>query len=87
MLPAYLEDLRLMVAFLVQAWKGISLNHLAYQKLTHVYYSDSCPFGLRGYGVAGHAWRFFIPSKLWFHACNNLLDHMAAIITPWIDII
>ncbi len=30
----------------------------------HVYYSDSCPFGLGGYTVARFAWRFHMSSKL-----------------------
>jgi len=85
--PACADDIRLMKVFLAQAWKGVSLNLLAYRKPTHVYYSDSCPFGLGGYSTAGHAWRFQIPSDLRFRASNNLLEHIAAIITPWIDII
>jgi hypothetical protein len=35
----------------------------------------------------GSAWRFQIPDDLLFRASNNLLEFLAAIITPWIDII
>lgn len=85
--PACADDFRLMKVFLAQAWKGVSLNLLAYRRPTHVYYSDSCPFGLGGFSTAGHAWRFIIPGELRFRASNNLLEHMAAIITSWVDII
>ena len=39
--------------------------------------SGSCPAGLGGY----------LPDNLQFRASTNLLEHLAAIITPWIDII
>jgi len=32
-------------------------------------------------------WRFYIPDDPKFCASNNLLEHLAAIITPWIDIV
>jgi hypothetical protein len=48
---------------------------------------DSCPHGLGGYSNQGHAWRFKVPDKYLFRASNNLLEFLAAIITPWIDII
>ena len=31
--------------------------------------------------------RFYLPEKLKFRASNNLLEHIASIIIPWIDII
>ena len=43
--------------------------------------------GLGGYIHEGFAWHFYLPGNLQFHASNNLLKHLAAIITPWIDII
>jgi hypothetical protein len=63
------------------------MNQIAHQKPTHVYRSDSCPAGLGGYSLKGSAWRFKIPSHLQFRASNNLLEHLAAVITPWVDII
>jgi hypothetical protein len=63
------------------------MNQIAHRKPTHVYRSDSCPAGLGGYSHEGFAWSFKIPSHLQFRASNNLLEHLAAVITPWVDII
>ena len=63
------------------------MNLLAFRLPDHIYYSDSCPAGLRGYSDQGNTWRFKLPDKLQFHASNNLLEFLAAIITPWINII
>jgi hypothetical protein len=46
-----------------------------------------CPAGLGGYSNQGHAWRFQIPANLQFRAMNNLLKYLAAIITPWINLL
>ena len=67
--------------------QGIDLNLIAFRQPTHVYRSDSCPAGLGGYSREGFAWRFYLPDNLQFRASNNLLEHLTAIITPWIDII
>jgi hypothetical protein len=48
---------------------------------------DSCPAGLGGYSHEGFTWLFYLPDNLQFGASNNLLEHLTAIITPWIDII
>ncbi len=40
-----------------------------------------------GYSHKGFAWQFYLPTKLKFRTSNNLLEHIAAIIMPWIDII
>ena len=63
------------------------MNLIAYRKPTHVFRSDSCPQGLGGYSHEGWAWRFYIPPELQFRASNNLLEHMASVITPWVDIL
>ncbi len=63
------------------------MNQIAFRKPTHVYWSDSCPAGIGGYSHEGFAWRWKIPSVLQFRASNNLLEHVAAVITPWVDII
>jgi hypothetical protein len=76
-----------MLEFLNMARKGVDMNLIAYLAPTHVYYSDSCPAGLGGYSRDGYAWRFYIPPDQQFRASNNLLEFIAAIITPWIDII
>ena len=82
-----IEDLKLMLLFLEEAHIGVDMNLLVYRKPTKVYRSDSCPAGLGGYSSDGFAWRFYIPLWLKFRASNNLLEHLATVITPWIDII
>ncbi len=83
----YLKDLQLMLRFLKMTNNGISLNSIAFRQPTHVYRSDSCPAGLGGYSHKGFAWRWYLPADLKFRALNNLLEHLAAIISPWIDIL
>ena len=85
--PPCIEDLRLMLEFLAQAKGGIDMNLITYRRPTHVYRSDSCPAGLGGYSHTGFAWRYHLPDHLQFRASNNLLEHMAAVITPWVDIL
>jgi hypothetical protein len=41
---------------------------------------------LGGYSHKGFAWRFYLADNLKICTLNNLLEHLAAIITPWIDI-
>jgi hypothetical protein len=77
------QDLMLMRKFLDRAHNGIDMNLISYRRPTHVYRSDSCPFGLGGYSNEGFAWRFELPSDLRFRASN----FMASIISPWVDII
>jgi hypothetical protein len=63
------------------------MNLIAFCKPTHVYRSDSCPFALGGYSDKGFAWHFEIPEELCFRASNNLLEYIASIITPWVDMV
>ncbi len=81
------EDLLFLLFVLGKCHQGIDLNLIAFRKPTHVYRSDSCPAGLGGYSHEGFAWHFYLPENLKFRASNNLLEHLAAIITPWIKII
>ena len=76
-----------MLFFLEEAHIEIDMNLLVYRKPAKVYRSDSCSTGLGGYSRDGFAWRFYIPLWLKFRASNNLLDHLATVITPWINII
>ena len=80
-------DLQFLQTALEQCRNGIDINSLTYRQPTHAYRSDSCPAGLGGYSDEGYAWRFYLPQELQFRASNNLIEHIAAIITPWIDII
>jgi hypothetical protein len=81
------NDLRLIINIIAIVHKGISINAIVYSQPTHIYRSDSCPTGMGGYSDRGFAWRYYIPAGLQFWATNNLLKHLAAIITPWTDII
>ena len=81
------RDLVLMLKLLEKAKGGIDMNLLGFRSPDRIYYSDSCPAGLGGYSDQGFAWRFRIPDDLQFRASNNLLEFLAAVITPWIDII
>ena len=82
-----IADLKLILFFLEKSRGGINMNLVAYLKPSHVYRSDSCPIGMGGYSARGWAWRWYLPKELLFRASNNLLEHLAAIITVWIDII
>jgi len=63
------------------------MNLIVYRRPDRVYRSDSCPAGLGGYSDQGFAWRWYIEQELQGRASNNLLEHIASIITVWIDII
>ncbi len=73
--------------FLTKAHNGIDMNLLAFCAPDRVYHSDSCPAGLGEHSNQGHAWRFQISANLQFRATNNLLEYLAAIITPWINLL
>jgi hypothetical protein len=76
-----------MQQILDEAQRGIDMNLLRFRAPGQIYYSDSCPAILSGYSNQGFAWRFKVPDKLLFHATNNLQEYLAAIISPWIDLI
>ena len=80
-------DLELMHKILDTVKKGINMNLLAFRSPDHIYYSDSCPTDLGDYSNQGFVWCFQILEDLHFCTSNNLLEFLAAIITPWIDII
>ena len=81
------NDLILMLNFLEITKWGINMNLIAFRRLTHIYRSNSCPFGLGGYLDKGFAWHFELPEELCFRASNNLLKYIASIISPWIDML
>jgi hypothetical protein len=66
---------------------GISMNIIVYQCRMHIYCSDSCLAGLGGYSDSSFAWQYYLKPEHQFQATNNLLEHIAANITPWVDII
>ena len=81
------KDLELMLFFLEKAKDGVDMNLLVFRKPNKVYRSDSCPAGMGGYSSDGCTWRWYLPDHLKFRASNNLLEHMASIVTPWIDML
>jgi hypothetical protein len=83
----YRRDLKMMLGFLKIANNGINMNSITFRKPTHIYRSDSCPHRLGGYSHKGWAWQWYIPKNLQFRASNNLFEHLAAVISPWVDII
>jgi hypothetical protein len=85
--PSCIEDLELIRKLIRKANTGIDLNLLTYRMPTYVHRGDSCPIGMGGYNHWGFAWRFYIPLDLQNRATNNLLEHLAAIIGVWIDIL
>jgi len=80
-------DLDLMLTFLRKAHEGISLNLITFRQPSHVYFSDACPAGIGGYNHLGYAWRWKIPDELMNRATINMLEHIAATIGPWIDLL
>jgi hypothetical protein len=81
------RDLELMINIIKIAHNSISMNIIVYRWPTHIYHSDSCPAGLGGYSDSSFAWQYCIKPENQFWATNNLLEHIAAIITSWVDII
>ena len=81
------KDLKFLLTVLQKCQHGINLNAIAYCCPTNIYRSNSCPTSLDGYSHKGFAWRYYLPKDLKFRASNNLLEHLAAIITPWVDIL
>ena len=76
-----------MQTVLNKAREGVDMNLLAFRSPDHVYYLDLCPAGLGGYSNQGRAWRFKVPDEHLFKASNNLFEFLAAVISPWIDVI
>ena len=79
------DDLHLHLEFIQKASVGTSINNLIHRNPSHIYYADSCPFGMGGYSVMGRAWRFYIPPSLRSTHTNNLLEFIAQIVCIWID--
>ncbi len=81
------RDLELMKNVIKIAHDSISMNIIVYRRPMHIYRSDSCPADLEGYSDSSFAWQYYLKPEHQFQATNNLLAHIAAIITPWVDII
>jgi hypothetical protein len=80
-------DLHFLQFALKKCQDRVDLNAITYRCPTHAYQSNSCPAGLGGYSNKGFPWRFFLELKYQSRASNNLLEHIAALITSWVNII
>ena len=49
------KDLLLHIDFIKEAELGTSINNLICRQPSHIYYADSCPFGMGGYSCKGQA--------------------------------
>jgi hypothetical protein len=65
----------------------MDMNNLVLRKPNIVLCSDSCLHGLGGYSSSGFAWHFYIPGELLYCTSNNLLKHIAMIITTWVEVL
>ena len=77
-------DLELWESFLTSANKGISINLLVIRNPTRMAWSDSCPFGLGGYTLAGTAWRIRVPKEAQYYgddSVNNVLEFLGMAIS------
>ena len=78
------SDLELWESFLTTANKGISINLLVIRNPTRMAWSDSCPFGLGGYTLAGTAWRIRVPKEAPYYgddSVNNVLEFLGMAIS------
>ena len=82
-----LEDLRLALDVLDTASKGISMNLLTFRLPSIGYFVDACEHGLGGWNSWGIYWFIEFPDKLLGRAHINLLEFLASLIGPWIDIL
>ena len=63
------------------------MNMISYRYPQRVYQSDACPRCIGGFVHTGRGWRWSIPENLQFRASVNLLEHLATIVSSWLDII
>jgi hypothetical protein len=81
------EDLKLMSRIIKRAHQGVDMNNLAHSFPNVVLKNDSCPFGLGGFNIVGDGWRWIIPPELRFRAPNNLLEHLANIVSIKLELL
>lgn len=80
--PWELADLELWRFFLTSLKdSGISINNICHTQPSSVVWSDACEWGIGGYTLQGHLWRWVIPEHLRLRASINLLEFIAAVIT------
>ena len=67
---------------------GININLLVEREPNHLFITDSCENGIGGFSLkSGRAFRFEIPNHLKGRVSNNVLDHLAEIVTTWLSIL
>ena len=77
-----IDDLRLWQSYITTLTQTeVSLNNICITALTATTYSDACKWGIGGYTVQGHFWRWQLPQDLHHRASINLLEFLATIIT------
>ena len=82
-----LEDLELALQILDVAAKGISMNLLTFRSPSVGYFVDACEHGVGGWNSWGLYWFIELPDHLLGRAHINLLEFLACLIGPWIDMI
>ena len=80
-----LEDLKLALRILDIATKGISMNLLTFRLPSVAYFVDACEHGVGGWNSWGLYWFLEFPDHLLGRAHINLLEFLASLIGPWID--
>ena len=79
------EDLKLALRILDIATKGISMNLLTFRLPSVAYFVDACEHGVGGWNSWGLYWFIELPDHLLGRAHINLLEFLASLIGPWID--
>jgi hypothetical protein len=82
-----LDDLQLALEILTVAYQGVSLNLLTFRLPQVGYFVDAAEHGLGGWNSWGSYWFIELPDHLLGRAHINLLEFLAALVGPWIDII
>ena len=82
-----LEDLQLALEILQMANTGVSMNLLTFRLPRVGYFVDAAEHGLGGWNSWGAYWLMELPDHLLGRAHINLLEFLAALIGPWIDIL
>jgi hypothetical protein len=82
-----LEDLKLALEILEVAYQGVSMNLLTFRLPQVGYFADAAEHGLGGWNSWGAYWFIELPDFLLGRAHINLLEFLAALIGPWIDIL
>ena len=81
-----LLDLKLALEILEKASKGISMNLLTFRLPIVAHFVDAAEHGLGGCNSWGFYWFIEFPDELIGRAHISLLEFLAALIGPWLDV-